>query len=690
MRLFPFTRWLPFTRNRQSSARPRVKPRWFVPRLERLEKRCVPAVITAFSTTANGGFSTIAHGNIAIIGNTVTTAPATNVNATNAQNGVGSVLDWTSFNPMAFVNVDPTSGNFDSSRATLNMPAGSTVLYAALFWGGTAKGINSNVYLTVKLATPTSGGVYTNLTGAQSGKGGAAGNEYGAWINVTSLVAAAGNGTYTAANIQTTPAANTKRYGGWSLVVVYENPADPPRSLTVFGGYANVPGSTNATVANRTTTIPISGFVTPPTGPVNAQLGFVSYAGDLGQTGDTLSLNGAQLSNATRPANNFFNSSINNLGVPVTGAGQNPNFVNQIGGVDIGTLSAAGILTPGSTSTTLTAVGQLSNVANNGYNPQVFTLAIDLYDPDVTTVKTAADLTQGSGSVLPGDVLQYTVQVQNTGGDAAANMVLTDPIPANTTYVPNSMHIIAGPNVGPKTDAAGDDQAEFNAAGNRVVFRLGTGATATAGGHARRRRHDHYPVRRPGRPQPDGDPDHHQHGNHHVRRGHDRGPGNLHRQRDHPLHPRDGRPGADEDRQRRHPQRGRTRHVHHHVAQHRTARGNRRHRPGPAPGRAGLRQRHPQPGRLQPGQRILDRGQCGQRGDGDVDHRGSRVGCRRCDQHGRDQPLRPAGPGPHQQHSQYHRHAAAGRPGRDQDGEQCNAQRRRQHHFYRDAGQRRA
>ena len=33
-----------------------------------------------------------------------------------------------------------------------------------------------------------------------------------------------------------------------------------------------------------------------------------------------------------------------------------------------------------------------------------------------------------------------------------------------------------------KTDAAGDDQAEFIAAGNQVVFRLGTGANATTGG----------------------------------------------------------------------------------------------------------------------------------------------------------------------------------------------------------------
>ena len=42
------------------------------------------------------------------------------------------------------------------------------------------------------------------------------------------------------------------------------------------------------------------------------------------------------------------------------------------------------------------------------------------------------------------------------------------------------MSIVSGANAGAKTDAVGNDQGEFNAAGNVVTFRLGTGATATA------------------------------------------------------------------------------------------------------------------------------------------------------------------------------------------------------------------
>ncbi len=83
---------------------------------------------------------------------------------------------------------------------------------------------------------------------------------------------------------------------------------------------------------------------------------------------------------------------------------------------------------------------------------------------------------------MPGDTLHYVVNVTNTGQDAAGNVILTDPIPANTTYVPGTLQIVSGANSGTKTDAAGDDQARFDAPNNQVVFDLGTGATATAGG----------------------------------------------------------------------------------------------------------------------------------------------------------------------------------------------------------------
>ncbi|MEU8324160.1 hypothetical protein AB0C33_37860 [Nonomuraea sp. NPDC048881] len=86
------------------------------------------------------------------------------------------------------------------------------------------------------------------------------------------------------------------------------------------------------------------------------------------------------------------------------------------------------------------------------------------------------------GEVEVGDVITYRVNARNEGGAPADNLVLTDDIPAGTSYVPGSLRVIDGPGSGGKSDAAGDDQAYVDAGAGRVVFHLGQGATAQQGG----------------------------------------------------------------------------------------------------------------------------------------------------------------------------------------------------------------
>ncbi|WP_237546805.1 hypothetical protein [Streptomyces sp. SID161] len=47
---------------------------------------------------------------------------------------------------------------------------------------------------------------------------------------------------------------------------------------------------------------------------------------------------------------------------------------------------------------------------------------------------------------------------------------------------PRFLRIVDGPDAGAKSDAQGDDQAYYDAAANKVVFHLGDGASAVAGG----------------------------------------------------------------------------------------------------------------------------------------------------------------------------------------------------------------
>ncbi|MFB0626944.1 hypothetical protein [Streptomyces sp. AB3(2024)] len=87
-----------------------------------------------------------------------------------------------------------------------------------------------------------------------------------------------------------------------------------------------------------------------------------------------------------------------------------------------------------------------------------------------------------AGPLEVGDVVTYRITARNEGGGAAENLALTDAVPQGTTYLPGSLRILDGPNAGAKSDAQGDDQAHYDGQANKVVFRLGNGATAVDGG----------------------------------------------------------------------------------------------------------------------------------------------------------------------------------------------------------------
>ncbi|MER8232991.1 hypothetical protein [Streptomyces sp. NPDC094049] len=98
--------------------------------------------------------------------------------------------------------------------------------------------------------------------------------------------------------------------------------------------------------------------------------------------------------------------------------------------------------------------------------------------PYVTLAKAAIP----AGPLDVGDVVTYRITARNEGGGAAERLTLTDVLPPGTTYVPGSLRVIDGPDAGVKTDRPGDDQAAYDPVAKAVVFRLGTGASATQGG----------------------------------------------------------------------------------------------------------------------------------------------------------------------------------------------------------------
>ena len=386
---------------------------------------------------------------------------------------------------MTYVNaasgtVPGEGASFDSSSATLSLPSTATVLFAGLYWGAdtsasTTAGLlgspapNAALRNQVGFKMPGASG-YTLITASQVDNSPVpAQTRYNGFANVTAQVQTAGAGAYSVADVQAGTGGD--RYAGWALVVAYQDPGQPPRDLTIDDGFVTVSSG------SPPITIPVSGFRTPPSGPVNTTLGFVGYEGDGGLTGDTASLNGTTLSDGANPPNNFWCSAISNLGANVTS--RSPSDVNNFA-FDAKLVSGNGILKNNATSANIVVT-----TSGDTYFPAVVTLATDLYSPNIVSSKSVANLTHPGGPDQLGDTLRYTVSYTNTGSDSAVNFVMRDAIPSGTTYKPGSLHITAGPlassNPNP-TDALGDDPGEFNPATNKVIFRLGVGGNATSGG----------------------------------------------------------------------------------------------------------------------------------------------------------------------------------------------------------------
>ncbi|MFS0701592.1 beta strand repeat-containing protein [Cellulomonas sp. 179-A 4D5 NHS] len=421
-------------------------------------------------------FSANTNGEILVAANTLMTCSTTSGStgagtcaaARGATSGNYSNNDYT----MQYVDVDANAATVNSSSATLTLPAGGGVLFAALVWGGRTRGtatVGNNPVLRGQAVLTVPGGTPTTVTARTADVAVAPsdgwGTAYQSWLDVTDVVAAAGSGTYTLGNVQSAARVDNN-YAGWSLVVAVADPSAPARNLTVFTGLASVANG------DPLPTFTVSGFLTPPSGPVRTTVGAVSYEGDMGLTGDTFTLNSTPISNALNPSNNVFNSSISDRGAQVTTRA--PAYANQLG-FDADLFSANGVLPNSATSARISLT-----TSSEQYFPGVVTFSTELYDPKLLGTKTVVD--DDGGQVLLGDTLTYTVPVENIGLDTASVSRFFDAIPTGTSYVPGSITVDGVP----LTDAAGDDLAQYVPAGalgqGHVLAYLGAGATPALGG----------------------------------------------------------------------------------------------------------------------------------------------------------------------------------------------------------------
>ncbi len=386
---------------------------------------------------------------------------------------------------MELVGMTDSSGTFSSSSSDLSLPTCSNVLFAGLYWGadqgssGTDSSWILNGFNTVKIKIPGSS-TYQTVTASQADRHSEAYSPglphtgYLCFADITSLINASNpNGTYTIADV-IGPEGYENSCGGWTIVIAYANPTLQPRNLSVFDG------SVIINQGDPPVDVPITGFLTPPGGPVSCELGAVVFDGDRGAV-DSFSFRqfGApafyNMATTTVPLNgaaDAWNSKISYKGSVVTT--RSPAHANTLGyDASIHDLPNAGNAQLGNSRTSATV--RFSSSGEN-YFVQVLSTSISQYNPTFAFSKAATDI--NGGSTFPGDSLQYQLNYSNVGNDASTNTTIIDNIPAGTSYLPNSLSI----NGVAKTDAAGDDEAEFDLVNNRVIFRVGTGANGVNGG----------------------------------------------------------------------------------------------------------------------------------------------------------------------------------------------------------------
>ena len=217
-----------------------------------------------------------------------------------------------------------TTGDWrlNSSSAILGMPAGSRVIHAELIWGGSYRfgdedvsgSLDEPVNFTTPAGTPTS---VTRDPATAVTRSGPESNYYVRTANVTALVSAAGNGSYTVGRVPATQATGEALFNGagWTLAILYENFDLPTRRLSLFlgleppdGATASVSGVCTPAKKNqraaRVAVSAVEGDTLDPDGDAQDALRF-------GPLPELLNQDTFRLSGPNNLRNNFFAAQIN-------------------------------------------------------------------------------------------------------------------------------------------------------------------------------------------------------------------------------------------------------------------------------------------------------------------------------------------------------------------------------------------
>jgi hypothetical protein len=252
---------------------------------------------------------------------------------------------------MGYIDVDSDGTTVNSSRSNFTVPAGSTVEWAGLYWGGMYNSSNGGITNPsgtldidqVKFMEPGASSYTTVSAQVRNIET----TQFSGWrtfmsfAEVTNQVQMGGDGDYYVADIAlATGSSFTGPHGGWSMIIVYNNPTDSTRNVSIWDGFDFFGFGANDSFT-------VTDLLTPASGVFDTHAGYYGMDGETSSTGDYVSINGTALSNALNPTNNTLNGTISEYGVDV--GGRNPNY-GYSWGVDIDMFDATGLVPNGVTS----------------------------------------------------------------------------------------------------------------------------------------------------------------------------------------------------------------------------------------------------------------------------------------------------------------------------------------------------
>jgi len=284
-----------------------------------------------------------------------------------------SAYEANNFTYMKYVDVNNNGDPdvYNSSSSTLTLPAGSTIVFARLYWSGLFHNFNDGTSLDADATASKS--VKFKIDGLDVGNGinqfidvtvnqtntyaetegwtelSSASNDllysrYSAYKDVTTnlqnLSFDGSSINLTTANVMSNEGwmRNYGNYGAWSLAVVYQNSDESFKNVSLHTGYKLVYNTTDGAVE-----IPISGFLTPSSAKVTSTLSVFTTEGEKTTLFGTDYLKVANKNDVSRlsvsNSNSYPNSSTNIFDSTITNAETTtPNISNTMG-IDIDTFS---------------------------------------------------------------------------------------------------------------------------------------------------------------------------------------------------------------------------------------------------------------------------------------------------------------------------------------------------------------